>query len=625
MGREERKKAQERFTQDKNVDILIATDAAGEGINLQRAHLMVNYDIPWNPNRLEQRFGRIHRIGQTEVCHLWNLVAEETREGDVFIRLLSKLENIREALGGAVFDVLGKVFQGTRLRQLLMEAIRYGEKPEVRARLEQAVESALDREQVARLLEERALARDNMDISKVLAVKEEMERAEARRLQPHFIASFFMEAFKLLGGRIREREPRRYEITHVPAIIRQRDRQIGTGVPVLTRYERVCFEKGLIHLRGKPMAEFICPGHPLLDSVVDIIEEQYRGLFKQGTIFIDEKDPGVEPRALIYLEHSIVDGRTVAGGNRRVVSRRMQFVEIDRQNRARHAGYYPYLDYRPLSPGELPIIQLLDLNNWLREALENTSINYAIRHMVPKHLAEVKQRKEELINKTIIAVKDRLTKEIAYWDHRAEELKAQEQAGKVNARLNSANARRRADELQARLTQRLRELEQEKQLAPLPPVVTGGALVIPAGLLAALKGETQPEPGLFAGGTGAVEQMAMLAVMEQEIKMGYEPKDVSAEKCGYDIESRIPGTGKLRFIEVKGRVAGARTVTVTKNEILTALNKPEDYILAVVTVENGRVAGIVYISEPFTQQPDFAATSVNYNLNELLSRGEQLA
>lgn len=625
MGREERKKAQERFTQDKNVDILIATDAAGEGINLQRAHLMVNYDIPWNPNRLEQRFGRIHRIGQTEVCHLWNLVAEETREGDVFIRLLSKLENIREALGGAVFDVLGKVFQGTRLRQLLMEAIRYGEKPEVRARLEQAVESALDREQVARLLEERALARNNMDISKVLAVKEEMERAEARRLQPHFIASFFMEAFKLLGGRIREREPRRYEITHVPAIIRQRDRQIGTGVPVLTRYERVCFEKGLIHLRGKPMAEFICPGHPLLDSVVDIIEEQYRGLFKQGTIFIDEKDNGVEPRALIYLEHSIVDGRTVAGGNRRVVSRQMQFVEIDRQNRARHAGYAPYLDYRPLSPGELPLIQSLDLNNWLREALKNTSINYAIRHMVPKHLAEVKQRKERLINKTIIAVKDRLTKEIAYWDHRAEELKAQEQAGKVNARLNSANARRRADELQARLTQRLRELEQEKQLAPLPPVVTGGALVIPAGLLAALKGETQPELGLFAGETRAVEQMAMLAVMEQETKMGYEPRDVSAEKCGYDIESRIPGTGKLRFIEVKGRVAGARTVTVTKNEILTALNKPEDYILAVVNVENGRVAGIAYISEPFTRQPDFAATSVNYNLNELLSRGEQLA
>ncbi len=102
-------KARKPFTQDKEVQILVATDAAGEGINLQRAHLMVNYDLPWNPNRLEQRFGRIHRIGQTEVCHLWNLVAEETREGEVFIRLLEKLEEEREALGGQVFDVLGQV------------------------------------------------------------------------------------------------------------------------------------------------------------------------------------------------------------------------------------------------------------------------------------------------------------------------------------------------------------------------------------------------------------------------------------------------------------------------------------------------------------------------------------
>src|SRR6266581_7148600 len=126
MGREERTHAQESFTQDKQVQVLIATDAAGEGINLQRAHLMVNYDLPWNPNRLEQRFGRIHRIGQTEVCHLWNLVAAETREGEVFHTLLRKLEQARQSLGGQVFDVLGKLqFEGRPLRDLLIEAIRY--------------------------------------------------------------------------------------------------------------------------------------------------------------------------------------------------------------------------------------------------------------------------------------------------------------------------------------------------------------------------------------------------------------------------------------------------------------------------------------------------------------------
>ena len=133
MGREERKKAEEAFKQDAAVQVLIATDAAGEGINLQRAHLMVNYDLPWNPNRLEQRFGRIHRIGQTEICHLWNLVAQETREGDVYFSLLKKLEIELKALGGKVFDVLGVAIAGKELRELLVEAIRYGDRPEVRA------------------------------------------------------------------------------------------------------------------------------------------------------------------------------------------------------------------------------------------------------------------------------------------------------------------------------------------------------------------------------------------------------------------------------------------------------------------------------------------------------------
>jgi superfamily II DNA/RNA helicase len=134
MRREERCKAQEAFLHDPEVKVLVATDATGEGINLQRAHLMVNYDLPWNPNRIEQRFGRIHRIGQTEVCHLGNLVAIETREGDVYHTLLKKLEEARRALGGKVFDVLGKLqFEGKPLRELLIEAVRYGERPEVRA------------------------------------------------------------------------------------------------------------------------------------------------------------------------------------------------------------------------------------------------------------------------------------------------------------------------------------------------------------------------------------------------------------------------------------------------------------------------------------------------------------
>ncbi len=118
VSREDRRKIVERFMQDRDMLVLIANDAAGEGVNLQRGHLMVNYDLPWNPNKIEQRFGRIHRIGQTEVCHLWNLVAADTREGEVYARLLEKLEAAREALGGRVYDVLGELFDGTALKDL---------------------------------------------------------------------------------------------------------------------------------------------------------------------------------------------------------------------------------------------------------------------------------------------------------------------------------------------------------------------------------------------------------------------------------------------------------------------------------------------------------------------------
>ncbi|PZN06218.1 MAG: RNA helicase, partial [Bacillota bacterium] len=396
----------------------------------------------------------------------------------------------------------------------------------------------------------------------------------------------------------------------------------------LPRYERICFEKEKIRVPGRPPAAFVCPGHPLLDATIDVILERYRPLLKQGAVLVDERDEGETPRWLFYLEHAIRDGRVDGEGRVRVVSRRLQFVEIDLEGRTRNAGYAPYLDYRPLREEEKALLAP-ELEARLQGAqahdLEAQAVSYAVRELVPAHFEEVRRHKVALVEKTMAAVKDRLTKEIAYWDHRAEELRLQEQAGKVNARINSARARQRADELQARLEKRMRELEQEKNLAPLPPEVLGYALVVPMGLVRRLRGEvTSDEPGLFARETEEVERLAMEAVMEAERSLGYEPRDVSRERCGYDIESRIPAQpGRLRFIEVKGRVAGARTVTVTKNEILTALNKPDDYILALVQVQEGRVQGVRYVRRPFRREPDFGAASVNYDWDELWGRGEE--
>ncbi len=624
MGREERRKAQESFLHDPDVQVLLATDAAGEGINLQRAHLMVNYDLPWNPNRLEQRFGRIHRIGQTEVCHLWNLVASETREGDVYRRLLEKLEEARQALGGQVFDVLGKLqFEGRPLRVLLIEAIRYGDQPEVRARLTRAIEHSVDRPHLEGLIEDRALAHDAMDSSRVARVREEMERAETRRLQPHYIESFFLEAFKRLGGVVHQREPRRYEITNVPAPVRNRDRQIGTGNPVLSRYERIAFEKDLIAPQGQPLAAFVCPGHPLLDAVLDLTLERNRDLLKRGTVLVDERDLGMRPRVLFTLEHAIQDATILPSGERRTISRRMLYVEMDADGQTRHLQYAPYLDYRPLTVGEPSVADLLARPEcaWITGALEKKAQAHAIAHVVPEHVAEVRDRRLAWIEKTRAAVKDRLTKEITYWDHRAEQLKLQERGGRAGVRLNSLEARRRADDLQTRLQRRLADLDREAQVSALPPVVLGGLMVVPLGLVAAMTGRT-PRESTSPADTQASAARARAIVMEVERRLGFEPVDRELERLGYDIESRVPGTGRLRFIEVKGRVTGAETITVTRNEILYSLNKPEDFILGIVEFAADDTHRVSYVRRPFQREPDFGVTSVNYNMDELFARGE---
>ena len=266
VGREERLAAQEAFRHDPQVQVLLATDAAGEGINLQRALLMVNYDLPWNPNRLEQRFGRVHRIGQTEVCHLWNLV--------------------------------------------------------------------------------------------------------------------------------------------------------------------------------------------------DLILELHRDLLKRGAVLVDERDHGTTPRVLFSIEHALQDAGVTRAGGRRVVSKRVLYVELDNDGVTRHLHYAPYLDYRPLADGEPAVDAFLERPEcaWISRDLEQAAQAYAVGDVVPEHLAEVRAARLTLIDKTEAAVKDRLTKEISYWNHRAAQLALEVGSGKTGARLNSGEARRRADTLQRRLQKRLEEL-----------------------------------------------------------------------------------------------------------------------------------------------------------------------
>jgi ribosomal protein S6E (S10) len=212
---------------------------------------------------------------------------------------------------------------------------------------------------------------------------------------------------------------------------------------------------------------------------------------------------------------------------------------------ARHINYAPYLDYRPLAENEPTIDAILVRPEcaWIGRDLENKALIYAVTTVAPEHLAEVRDRKLKLLDKTEAAVKDRLTKEINYWDFRAEQLKEQERAGKANARLNSGEARKRADELQGRLQKRMEDIKRERQLAPLPPVVLGGVLVVPIGLIRAIGGAPQVS-AQTAVDTQAAAARAREIVMEIERGLGFAPVDREFEKLGYDIESAIPGTGR---------------------------------------------------------------------------------
>jgi len=631
VHRDERRKRQALFRSDPEVRILLATDAAGEGVNLQNANLMVNYDLPWNPNRLEQRFGRIHRIGQEQVCHLWNLVAKETREGEVYHRLLTKLATINEAFNGRVFDILGEVFEERSLKDLLLDAIRYNDQPERRASRLQSIDEALDATHIKNLLERNALAQETMDPERLFAVREQMEIAEARRLQPYFVRSFFAKAFEELNGAMYTREPGRFEITHVPALIRERDRQI-TGrnrrelAPVLKRYERVCFTKEAVRPLDRPNAPFaqmIHPGHPLMLAVGDLVLERHGNLLREGAILVDPADDGAEAALLFLITHEI------KSGDGSVLSKRLQFVRVAPDGEAGFAGWAPHLDYEPLPAADRPLLANLLASDWIRADQERRALALAANTLVPEHYDEVATRRIAHVDKTLAAVHERLTKEIAYWSDRWVKLRDDKAAG-LDVGPNLEKFQRIVTDLAGRLESRKRELQSMRHVANGTPVVLGGALVVPVGLLRTLRGEPAPAAATFAADPAArsrVERLAMEAVARAEEARGCHVVDVSARKCGWDLTSHPPAVdGKApesRHIEVKGRAKGAATITVTKNEIFESWNQGVKFHLAIVLVgEDDAIDGPHYVPHPFKEEPGWGVSSVNYDLKALIARAQ---
>jgi len=544
-----------------------------------------------------------------------------------FERIEPKFHNARverQALGGRVFDILGEVFQEKSLREMLIEAIRFGDDPERQASLFRQVEGALDTERLREILARTALCQEVMTEERLFAVRAEMEKAEARKLQPYFVRAFFSKAFQSLGGELRPREAGRYEIPHVPAVVRERDRRISgrersLPQPVMRRYERVCFEKEHVHLRFKPMASLLHPGHPLMQAVTDIILEQHRAKLRQGAVLVDPHDLGMIPRALFIVDHSVRDG--ARPDSHRALSRRMQFVSIDPVGNAVHAGWAPNLDLEPIAAEGLGQVRDVLDAPWITNDLEQVALGYASRQLVPEHYDEVRLRREREVEKTLQAVHERLVKEINFWSERYIKVQEDVSAGRQPL-VQLENIRRTIDDLTARLDRRTTELKNMRHVVSAKPNIVGGALIIPAGLLAERQG--QPVVGADAAARSRIERAAMQAVMEAERALGHQVFDVSAEKCGWDVTSRPPAQdGRYatdRHIEVKGRAKGQSTVTVSRNEILYGLNQADKFILALVFVDGEALEGPYYVRQPFSREPDWATISENLDVDHLMAR-----
>ena len=310
MTMDARIEAEHTFRDD--AQIMVATEAAGEGINLQFCSLMVNYDIPWNPNRLEQRMGRVHRYGQQYEVHIWNMISRDTREGQILDRLFKKLDRMREALGSdRVFDIIGEMIPGSRLDELLKDAIFNQRRME---EIEQHIE-AVDERLVQQTLERvfaTSLATRHIDYTGLL---QETLTAEENRLVPEYVADYFLRAFRRLGGKVERRADDTYAVPSVPFELRRwgNDYSFKTTYGTLFReYRRITFDK--VYARQHPEAEFVAPGHPLLEAV----NQQILSTFDDGSnAFAVFGDPeGRREGVLWFAEGDVTDGAGGPAGRR---------------------------------------------------------------------------------------------------------------------------------------------------------------------------------------------------------------------------------------------------------------------------------------------------------------------
>jgi superfamily II DNA or RNA helicase len=545
--------------------IMVATEAAGEGINLQFCHLMVNYDIPWNPNRLEQRMGRIHRIGQSRDVHIYNLVATNTREGHVLATLLRKMENMGRALGDEVFDVIGETFSGYRLKDLIEQVLAGELSKEAAADAIGGDEVDPELEAKFKALTEKALATHDLDWQ---AEADRAARAEEKRLPPGYLERFFRDAIAYLGGTAVDRlDPGTLRVTRSPDQLVVRSRLAGATREVFPRYERLTFDKAVAlrertteEERSMPEAELCGPGHPLFDSMTAAVIERTRGDIGAGACFM--APDADQPFVAYFIIGDSVDG------NGDVVHRAFAVVRQPLGGALSSAKLFLY-DLLPAPTHAVGGEELSDVG---------IVTAWARRHEFERHYqqaradrARVADIQEEYLRKSFTAILQRHQETLFDLDAEV----ADDVAG-AEGRLRKAELSK--IQVEEKRDRRLAETRRGRNVKRGPVRILATALVVP---------ESGNESAHHAGEARTkqsgsdIEAIAVAEAIrfENDTRKADIVKSVEADNVGFDLLS-LKGIDR-RCIEVKGR-AGVGAVELTWSEFAKAIELGDDYWLYVV-------------------------------------------
>ncbi len=547
-----------------NAQVLVATEAAGEGINLQFCWFMVNYDIPWNPVRLEQRMGRIHRYGQDHDCLIFNFVAVNTREGRVLAKLLDRLREIRSELGtDQVFDVVGEVFPSNLLEKLFREMYaRRMDVPNIEARIVRDVDPERFRRITSSTLE--GLAKRELNLHAIVGKSAE---ARERRLIPEVIEDFFVAAAPIAGihPKATQRDPHAYRVGKVPGLLRPIAVRLEPRFGNLGRdYPKIAFDKEL--LVKDPTLEWVTPGHPLFEVVREDVLARVQDDLKRGAVYFDLQ--AKEARRLDVYAASIKDGR---GTN---VSRRLFVVQTDPGGELTIRQPTYLLDLAP-APSGTAVPDEGGLPD--RDAVEHALIEKALSPYLneigsgrKRELSVVAHHLEislgELIHRANMTLGDLLNRRIE-----GENVQGLEG--------NIAKAETHLDELNLRLEKRRNELAMEQQLSIGDMERLGRAWVLPH------PERTSPAIAPMVRDE-EIERIAVAEATRYETERGWLVESVEKDNKGFDLISRKPHPEDpktftaVRFIEVKGR-AGVGEVALTENEYRTAERLKGDYWLYV--------------------------------------------